>query len=59
MYKTYYNVEFLYDIWTVIEDMETIGLRVIGMTKSCITVARNKEMTFKDIDVFMRNRGFI
>lgn len=58
MFKTYYNVESAFDIWQVIDDMEALGLRVIGATDRCITVARHSELTFEDIDVFMSNRGF-
>jgi hypothetical protein len=58
MYKTYYNVSSIFDIWKVIDDMEALNLRVIGVTNRCITVARHKELTFEEIDVFMANRGF-
>lgn len=58
MFKTYYNIESAFDIWTVIDDLSVLGLRVIGATDRCITIAKHKELTFEDIDKFMSNRGF-
>lgn len=58
-YKTYHNVAMSFDIWEVIEDMAALGLRVIGVTKTSITIAKHESLTFKEIDRFMSNRGFI
>lgn len=57
--KTYTNVESALNVWAVIEDLQTIGLEIKGMTATTITVAVSAGMTIQDIDQIMSNRGFI
>lgn len=57
--KQYTNVYGTLNVWDVIDDLQAIGLQVMAVTATTVTVAAANGYSISDIDQIMANRGFI